>query len=69
MSWPRRVVAALLVLELCANARGAEPEASPGEWKFISDKDGVALLLHFNVAPNDKTASEASISFIFSRNY
>ncbi|PYI94358.1 MAG: hypothetical protein DME97_02555 [Verrucomicrobia bacterium] len=43
MSWPRRVVAALLVLELCANARGAEPEASPGEWKFISDKDGVAL--------------------------
>jgi ribosome-associated toxin RatA of RatAB toxin-antitoxin module len=43
MSWRRTFVAALLVVELCANARGAEPEASPGEWKFISNKDGVAL--------------------------
>ena len=25
------------------NAFGAEPEASPGEWKFISNKEGVAL--------------------------
>src|SRR2546430_12973081 len=39
MNWRRTLVAALLVVELCANARGAEPEASPGEWKFISDKE------------------------------
>jgi ribosome-associated toxin RatA of RatAB toxin-antitoxin module len=43
MSWRRIAVAAFLVAGLCANIRGAEPEASPGEWKFISNKDGVTL--------------------------
>jgi ribosome-associated toxin RatA of RatAB toxin-antitoxin module len=43
MSWRRTVVAAFLVVDLCTNGLGAEPEASPGEWKFISNKDGVAL--------------------------
>lgn len=39
--------ALLLVVALAGvhfgNAFGAEPEASPGEWKFISNKEGVAL--------------------------
>lgn len=43
MSWRRTVIAAFLVVDLCANVLGAEAEASPGEWKFISNKDGVAL--------------------------
>jgi ribosome-associated toxin RatA of RatAB toxin-antitoxin module len=34
---------AFVAFELCAIARAAEPEASPGEWKFISDKDGVTI--------------------------
>ena len=28
---------------MCANLPGAEPEASPSEWKFISNKESVAL--------------------------
>src|SRR5256714_15080941 len=39
----RLLVAALIASELCAIALAAEPEASPGEWKFISDKDGVTI--------------------------
>jgi hypothetical protein len=39
----RLLVAALIAAELCAIAFAAEPEASPGEWKFISDKDGVTI--------------------------
>jgi hypothetical protein len=39
----RAVVFALVVSELCLIALGAEPEATPGEWKFVSNKDGVAL--------------------------
>lgn len=39
-----RVVAlAFIASELCAVAFAAEPEPTPGEWKFISNKDGVAL--------------------------
>jgi hypothetical protein len=38
----RAVVFALVVSELCLIALRAEPEATPGEWKFISNKDGVA---------------------------
>ena len=34
---------ALIASELCAFALAAEPKASPGEWKFISDKDGVTI--------------------------
>jgi ribosome-associated toxin RatA of RatAB toxin-antitoxin module len=43
MIWPRAVVAAFIVAEFCSNAIGAEPAATPGEWKFISNKDGVTL--------------------------
>jgi ribosome-associated toxin RatA of RatAB toxin-antitoxin module len=56
MSWRRAVVAALLVAELCANARGAEPEATPGEWKFISNKDGVTLYRRQRPASNESKA-------------
>jgi ribosome-associated toxin RatA of RatAB toxin-antitoxin module len=37
------LVVAFIASDLCANVFGAEPEATPGEWKFISNKDGVAL--------------------------
>jgi len=39
----RLLVAALIASELCAIALATEPVASPGEWKFISDKDGVTI--------------------------
>src|SRR5205814_4610367 len=39
----RLIVVAFIAAELCAIALAAEPEASPGEWKFISDKDGVTI--------------------------
>lgn len=39
----RLVVLALITFEVCAMALAAEPEATPGEWKFISDKDGVTV--------------------------
>jgi hypothetical protein len=39
----RLLIAAFIVAELCVVARAAEPETSPGEWKFISDKDGVTI--------------------------
>jgi ribosome-associated toxin RatA of RatAB toxin-antitoxin module len=38
-----RLVFVLVTLSLCANLSAAEPEAIPGEWKSISNKDGVAL--------------------------
>jgi ribosome-associated toxin RatA of RatAB toxin-antitoxin module len=43
MNWRRVVVAAFIVADLCSNAVGAAPETTPGEWKSISNKDGVAL--------------------------
>jgi hypothetical protein len=44
MTRPLVVVAFLfLVSELCPVGFAAEPEANPGEWKLISDKDGVAI--------------------------
>ena len=39
----RLLLAAFIASELWAVARAAEPEASPGEWKFVSDKDGVTV--------------------------
>jgi ribosome-associated toxin RatA of RatAB toxin-antitoxin module len=56
MSWRWTVVAALLIVELCANARAAEPEATPGEWKFISTRDGVALYRRQRPASNESKA-------------
>jgi ribosome-associated toxin RatA of RatAB toxin-antitoxin module len=56
MSWRWTVVAVLLVVGLCANARAAEPEATPGEWKLISDKDGVAISRRQRPASNESRA-------------
>jgi len=39
----RLLLVALLATELCGSAQAAEPEGTAGEWKFVSDKDGVAL--------------------------
>jgi len=39
----RFLVAAFIASELFGIALAAEPEASPGEWKFISDQDGVTI--------------------------
>jgi hypothetical protein len=39
----RAVLAAFIAGAFVASVQAAEPEASPGEWKFISNKDGVAL--------------------------
>src|SRR5438067_2978110 len=39
----RSLVAAFIAVELCAIASAADPEATPGEWKFISSKDGVTI--------------------------
>lgn len=39
----RLFVAVLVASQLWTFACAAEPEASPGEWKFISDKDGVTI--------------------------
>ena len=38
-----RLFFALATLGLCPDLRAAEPQASPAEWKFISNKEGVAL--------------------------
>jgi Polyketide cyclase / dehydrase and lipid transport len=38
-----RLFFALATLGLCPHLQGAEAEASPAEWKFISNKEGVAL--------------------------
>ena len=56
MRWPWTIVAVLLVVELCANARAAEPEATPGEWKLISDKEGVAIYRRQRPASNESKA-------------
>jgi len=39
----RLLLVALLAADLGASARATEPEGTAGEWKFVSDKDGVAL--------------------------
>ena len=37
------VAVALIAAELCGPCLAAEPEATPGEWRFISNKEGVTL--------------------------
>jgi len=39
----RLLVVGFLAAELSASAQAAEPEGNLGEWKLVSDKDGVAL--------------------------
>ena len=38
-----RLLLVVAALSLCPNLPAAESEATPGEWKFISNKDGVLL--------------------------
>jgi hypothetical protein len=39
----RAILVAFIAGAFLSSVQAAEPEASPGEWKFISNKDGVAL--------------------------
>jgi ribosome-associated toxin RatA of RatAB toxin-antitoxin module len=39
----RLLLAGLLATALCATGQAAEPEGAAAEWKFVSDKGGVAL--------------------------
>ena len=52
----RLLVAALVALELWTVALAAEPEASPGEWKFVSDKDGVTVYRRQRALSNESKA-------------
>ena len=50
------VAVALLAAEFSATSPAAEPEASPGEWKLISNKDGVALYRRQRAITNESKA-------------
>jgi Polyketide cyclase / dehydrase and lipid transport len=52
----RFVAVALVAIELCGIAPAAEPEATPGEWKFISDKDGVTIYRRQRALSNESKA-------------
>lgn len=51
----RWLVAVFAGFELCAIAL-AQPEASPGEWKFISDKDGIVIYRRQRTLSNESKA-------------
>jgi len=51
-----RLVSALASCCLCAGLIAAEPEATPGEWKLISNKDGVALYRRQRPLSNESKA-------------
>jgi hypothetical protein len=55
-----RLFASILFLVLAsgepASTIAAQPEASPGEWKFISNKDGVALYRRQRAITNESKA-------------
>ena len=50
------VALALLALQFRGTSIAAEPETTPGEWKFISDKDGVALYRRQRAITNESKA-------------
>lgn len=50
------VAVALLAGQFGATCPAAEPEAAPGEWKFISNKDGVALYRRQRAITNESKA-------------
>jgi hypothetical protein len=50
------VAVALLAVQVCGTSVAAEPEATPGEWKFISNKDGVALYRRQRAITNESKA-------------
>ena len=53
----RFLLLALVIAGLSqAKAFGAEPEATPGEWKFVSNKDGVALYRRQRAITNESKA-------------
>jgi hypothetical protein len=52
----RFIVAALVASELCGVALAAEAEASPGEWKLNSDKDGVTIYRRPRARSNESKA-------------
>lgn len=52
----RFFVLAFIASELCSIALAAEPEATPGEWKFISDKDGVTIYRRQRTRSNESKA-------------
>jgi hypothetical protein len=52
----RILVAALVAAELCGFALATEPEATPGEWKLISDKDGVTIYRRPRTRSNESKA-------------
>jgi hypothetical protein len=47
---------ALATFGFCANLPAAKPEATPGEWKLISDKEGVAIYRRQRPASNESKA-------------
>jgi polyketide cyclase/dehydrase/lipid transport protein len=51
-----RLLLALAALSSCASLQAAEPEATPGEWKLISDKEGVAIYRRQRPASNESKA-------------
>jgi hypothetical protein len=62
-TWPEmnRIFALALAWIILASGftvslNGADPEASPGEWKFVSNKDGVALYRRQRAASNESKA-------------
>jgi hypothetical protein len=50
------VAAWLIAFDLGGICSAAEPDATPGEWKFISDKDGVALYRRQRPITNESKA-------------
>lgn len=50
------VAAVLIAAQLGGICFAAEPDATPGEWKFISDKDGVALYRRQRAITNESKA-------------
>lgn len=56
MTAQRCAIFAALICSLISNVPAAEPEATPGEWKFISDKDGVAIYRRQRPLSNESKA-------------
>jgi hypothetical protein len=46
----------LIAAQLGGASRAAEPEAAPGEWKFVSDKEGVTLHRRQRALSNESKA-------------
>jgi hypothetical protein len=52
----RLFVTALIASEICVFASAAEPEATPGEWKFVSNKDDVTIYRRQRTRSNESKA-------------